>query len=138
MIRLDAINDLRRHTASQADALNGSIARVVASGWFILGRELEAFENEFAHFCGAEHCVGVANGTDALELSLRASGVGAGGRVLTVSNAGAYSTTAIRAVGAEPVFIDVNDETLLIDGDEVRRQISSTRPPSAVIGTIWP
>src|SRR5512137_960817 len=115
MIQVNAINDLRRHTASLTDELRDCVARVIGSGWFILGRELEAFEAEFARYCGTEHCIGVANGTDALELALRACGVGEGGRVLTVSNAGAYSTTAIKAVGAEPAYIDVNDDTLLID-----------------------
>lgn len=135
MIRIEAINDLRRHTALLSDELNGCVSRVIGSGWFILGRELEAFEADFAKYCGGEHCIGVANGTDALELALRALGVGYGGRVLTVSNAGGYSTTAIRAVGAEPVFVDVHDDTLLINESEVRRQISATRPPSAVIVT---
>jgi dTDP-4-amino-4,6-dideoxygalactose transaminase len=135
MVRATAINDLSRHTAALSDELSDCVARVIRSGWFVLGRELEAFEAEFARYCGIEHCIGVANGTDALELALRGCGVGPGGRVLTVANAGAYSTTAIRAVGAEPLFVDIDDETLLIDTAEVRRQISSPRQPSAVILT---
>ncbi len=134
MIRLDAINDLRRHTASQGDALKAAVARVVDSGWFVLGRELEAFEAEFAAYCGGGHCIGVANGTDALELALRACGVGQGGRVLTVANAGAYSTTAIRAAGAEPVYVDVDDDTLLVDAAEVRRRLDAA-PAAALIVT---
>jgi dTDP-4-amino-4,6-dideoxygalactose transaminase len=135
MTRLDAINDLRRHTAPQADALAAGIARVIGSGWFVLGRELEAFEAEFAAYCGAAHCIGVANGTDALELALRASGVGPGARVLTVANAGAYSTTAIRAAGAEPVFVDIDDATLLIDEAEARRRLAAAARPAALIVT---
>ena len=135
MLRVDAINDLRRHTAQLDSELRDCVARVIDSGWFILGRELEAFEGEFARYCGAEHCIGVGNGTDALELALRACGVGQGGRVLTVANAGAYGTTAIRAVGGEPVFVDVRDDTLLIDETEAVREISSTNPPAAVIVT---
>jgi len=135
MIQLDAINDLRRHTAALSDELKDCIGRVIDSGWFILGRELEAFEAEFARYCGAEHCIGVGNGTDALELALRACGVSQGGRVLTVANAGAYSTTAILAVGGEPVFVDVRDDTLLIDESEAVREVSSANPPAAVIVT---
>jgi dTDP-4-amino-4,6-dideoxygalactose transaminase len=135
MTRLDAINDLRRHTAAQADALAAAVARVIGSGWFVLGRELEAFEAEFAAYCGAAHCIGVANGTDALELALRASGVGPGARVLTVANAGAYSTTAIRAAGAEPVFVDIDDATLLIDEAEARRRLAAAARPAALIVT---
>lgn len=135
MVRLEAINDLRRHTEVVGAELRDCVARVIGSGWFVMGRELEAFEAEFARYCGAEHCIGVGNGTDALELALRSCGVGVGGRVLTVANAGAYSTTAIRAVGAEPVFVDVDEETLLIDPAEVRRQLASPRRPSAVILT---
>jgi len=135
MVRLEAINDLRRHTAALNDELRDCVARVIGSGWFVLGRELESFEAEFARYCGTGHCIGVANGTDALELALRACGVGAGGSVLTVANAGAYSTTAIRAAGAEPLFIDIDDESLLIDTAEVRRRLASPRRPSAVILT---
>ena len=137
MIRVDAINDLRRHTALQADTLAASVARVIGSGWFLLGLELEAFEAEFAAYCGAAHCVGVANGTDALELALRASGVGLGERVLTVANAGAYSTTAIRAVGAEPVFVDIDDGTLLIDAVEVGRQLASARTSALIVTHLY-
>jgi len=135
MARVEAINDLRRHTAALSDELKDCIGRVIDSGWFILGRELEAFEAEFARYCGAEHCIGVGNGTDALELALRACGVSQGGRVLTVANAGAYSTTAILAVGGEPAFVDVRDDTLLIDESEAVREVSSANPPAAVIVT---
>ncbi len=137
MIRIGAINDLRRHTASQAGALSAAVARVVDSGWFILGRELEAFEAEFAAYCGTAHCVGVANGTDALELALRASGAGPGKRVLTVANAGAYSTSAIRATGAEPVFVDIDEETLLIDEAAVRRRLGAAAASALIVTHLY-
>lgn len=85
--------------------------RVIARGRYVLGVEVDAFEREFAAFCGATHCVGVANGTDALEISFRACGVGPGSRVATVANAGFYTCAALAAIGAHPVFVDV-DETL--------------------------
>jgi aminotransferase EvaB len=135
MIRLDAINDLRRHVEPLRDELDACIARVISSGWFVTGRELEAFEREFAGYCAGGYCVGVANGTDALELALRASGAGRDGRVLTVSNAGAYGTTAIRAVGAQPVFVDVDDQTLLIDERQALGMLTLDQRPSAILVT---
>ncbi|MGV9776867.1 DegT/DnrJ/EryC1/StrS family aminotransferase [Streptosporangium sp. NPDC003464] len=95
--------------------MRSSVERVLTSGWYILGKDGEAFEQEFARYCGTAHCVGVANGTDAIELGLRALGVGAGSRVATVANAGLYTTTALMALGAEPVFVDVDRGTKLMD-----------------------
>ena len=106
------MNDLLRQTTALQPELAASMNRVLASGWYILGRECAAFESEFAAYCGVAHCVSVANGTDALELALRALGVGPGDTVATVANAGGYSTTAIRAVGAEPLYIDIQPDTM--------------------------
>jgi dTDP-4-amino-4,6-dideoxygalactose transaminase len=109
------INDLKRHHAAQEGDVRAALERVLARGWFILGPEVEAFEREFAQACGVSHGVGVANGTDALELALRALGVGPGHEVVTVANAGGYSTTAIRAAGAQPVYVDVEPRSLNMD-----------------------
>ena len=89
--------------------------RVQASGRYVLGAEVAAFEGEFAATCGVAHAVGVASGSDALELALRAAGVTAADEVATVANAAMYATLAIRAIGARPRFIDVDDTTLLVD-----------------------
>lgn len=96
-------NDLKRRPA-----VDRAVARVLERGWHILGPEVEAFEAEFAAYCGAGACVGVGNGTDAIELALRAAGVKAGDEVATVANAGMYATTAIRSIGARPLYIDVD------------------------------
>ena len=90
-------------------ALENAAARVLASRRYVLGAEVVAFEREFAACCGTSECIGVANGTDALELALRAVGVTRGDRVATVGNAGYYTCTALSAIGAEPVFVDVDD-----------------------------
>ena len=87
----------------------------MARGYYILGPEGEAFEHEFAAYCQTAHCVALANGTDALELALRALGVGPGDGVATVANAGGYSSTAIRAIGATPLYVEVSADTLNID-----------------------
>jgi dTDP-4-amino-4,6-dideoxygalactose transaminase len=92
-------------------ALRQAADRVLASRRYVLGAEVAAFEREFATYCGVSECIGVANGTDALELALRACGVDRGQRVATVANAGYFACTALAAIGAEPVFVDV-DETL--------------------------
>ena len=86
--RLIALNDLSRHHAPLRAELDAAIARVHDRGYYILGPEVEAFEREFAAYCGAASCIAVANGTDALELALRALDIGAGDEVATVANAG--------------------------------------------------
>jgi dTDP-4-amino-4,6-dideoxygalactose transaminase len=115
MRKLTAINDLSRHTEPIQEQLAAATKRVLRSGWFVLGQEVSAFETEFAEYCGTRHCVSVANGTDALELSLRSLGIGPGKTVATVANAGMYSTIAILATGAAPVYADTLPDTLLMD-----------------------
>jgi dTDP-4-amino-4,6-dideoxygalactose transaminase len=132
---LSAINDLRRHTSSMQAELSAVVARVIQSGWFVLGPEVKQFEQEFAAYCGAAHAITLANGTDALELALRALGVGPGSRVLTVANAGMYSTTAINAVGATPIYIDITADTLLLDVDRLEEALIESPRPDAVVVT---
>src|SRR3954469_16918538 len=100
------LNDLRRHHELTAPLIAEAVTRVLASGWYILGSECEAFEREFAAYCGVPRAAGVANGTDAIELALRAFGVRSGDLVATVANAGFYTCTALNAIGAVPLFID--------------------------------
>ena len=107
-----ALNDLKRHVDSMADELRAAAERVLARGWFVLGPEVEAFEQEFAEYCGTANCVTLANGTEALELALRAAGVGPADQVAAVANAGGYGATAIRAIGGVPVFVEIDDATL--------------------------
>jgi len=109
------INDLKRHNDALAAELREAIERVLARGWFILGPEVEAFEQEFAQACGVQACVGVANGTEALEVALCALEVGPGDEVATVANAGYYSSTAIRAAGALPRYVDIEPGSMNMD-----------------------
>lgn len=95
--------------------IDAAIARVLSSNSYILGSEVKAFETEFAAFLGTEHCVGVASGTDALILALRALGIGAGDVVFTVSLTSGATATAINSVGATPFFIDVSPDTYTMD-----------------------
>jgi dTDP-4-amino-4,6-dideoxygalactose transaminase len=98
-----------------APELASAITRVMTSRQFILGPELEAFETEFAAYCGVGHAIGVASGTDALELALRAAGIGDGDEVITVSHTFVATPLAISAVGATPVFVDVRRNDGLMD-----------------------
>ena len=123
-MQLGTINDLGAHTAPLAEALIAAMQRVVSSGWFVLGPEVRAFEEEFAAYCGTRHCVGVASGTDALELLLRALEVGPQDEVVAAPNAGMYSTTAILAVGATPVYADVDPATLTLSPQGVDPHIT--------------
>jgi dTDP-4-amino-4,6-dideoxygalactose transaminase len=95
--------------------VRAAIERVVASGWFILGPEVDAFEREFAAASGAAYAVGVGNGTDAIALILRALGIGAGDEVITTPLSAAYSTLAIMMTGARPVFADIDPDRLTLD-----------------------
>jgi dTDP-4-amino-4,6-dideoxygalactose transaminase len=99
----------------QAEAIDAALQRVLRGGRYILGPEVAAFEQEFAAFVGAKHGLGVGNGTDAIAVALRAIGVGAGDVVLTVSNTAVATTVAIRTVGADPLFADVDSEHGLMD-----------------------
>lgn len=107
-------NDLTRGTAKLRPQIDEAISRVVSSGWFVLGPEHDALESELADFVGTKHAINVGNGTDALELGLAALDVQAGDYVVTVANAGAYATTAIRLLGAFPLYADVDEKTLLM------------------------
>ena len=118
-----AINDLLRHNQSVMDELDNAVGNVLASGWYVLGRQVREFERQFAAYCQTSHCITVANGTDALELALRALGVGQGSKVITVANAGAYSTTAILAVGAVPEYVEIDENTLLMSVEHLHQLI---------------
>ena len=107
-----------------APAIREAIDRVITRGWFILGPELSAFEDEFAAASGAAHAVGVNTGTDAIALSLRALGIGPGDEVITTPLSAAYSTLAIMMAGATPVFADIDPLRLTIDPHAVEAAIT--------------
>jgi dTDP-4-amino-4,6-dideoxygalactose transaminase len=107
--------DLARRTASLQPDLSAAVDRVLRSGWFLLGPETEAFEAEFAAFCGRRHAVAVASGTEALRLALRVLGVGPGDEVVVPAFTAVPTAAAVCATGASPVFADVERETATID-----------------------
>jgi dTDP-4-amino-4,6-dideoxygalactose transaminase len=107
--------DLKRQYAALADELSAAAVRVLASGWYVLGAEVSAFEREWAAYCGAEQAVGVASGAEALYLALAALGVGPGDEVITVANACMYEPAAIMQTGATPVLVDIDEATHNLD-----------------------
>jgi dTDP-4-amino-4,6-dideoxygalactose transaminase len=104
--------------------LERAVARVVESGWYLLGPELEAFERDFAAYCGARHCVGVASGMSAIELALLAAGVGPGDEVIVPAYTWVATWLAVTRTGAEPVGIDVLEETYNIDPSLIEAAIT--------------
>src|SRR4051812_38811966 len=128
------LNDLVRQNLLLHEELVSSARRVIERGWYVLGSEGADFEKAFAAYCGVPHALGVANGTDAIELALRAVGVGEGDRVATVANAGFYASTSIHTIGAHPVYVDVIAPTHSMDIEALKRQLAQ-HPVHAVIAT---
>ena len=107
-----------------AAAVRAAIERVVASGWFVLGPEVEAFESEFAAASRVPHAVGVGTGTDAITLILRALDIGPGDEVITAPLSAAYSALAVMMAGARPVFTDIDPDRLTLDPRHVEAAIT--------------
>ncbi len=123
--------DLAAQYAAIGEEIRAAIERVLASQQFILGREGAALETEIAHLCGAAHGIGVASGTDALILALRACGVSAGDEVIIPPFTFVATASAVNAIGAKPVFADIRPDTYNIDPSDLPRRI--TRKTKAII-----
>jgi dTDP-4-amino-4,6-dideoxygalactose transaminase len=119
------INHLGARVARYQQEIESAISQVLSSGWMVLGPSVTRFEAQFADYIGTPYCISVANGTDAIELALRALGVNAGARVATVANAGMYTSTTVLAIGALPVFMDVEESTACVSFSEVERALAS-------------
>ena len=113
--------------------LGAVLARVLESNSFVMGKEVAGFEEEFAGDTGVRHCVSVANGTDALELALRALDLQPGQKVACVANAGFYSATAIHLAGGVPLYVDVDEQTLTMAPQALEQALREK--PAAVIAT---
>lgn len=104
--------------------INKAISRVIKSGYYILGPEVEQFEKEFAEYIGAEYCVGVANGTDAISLALKAVGVEPGDEVITVSHSAVATVAAVELTGASPVLVDIENRSRCISPSLIEGKIT--------------
>lgn len=117
--------DLRAQYASLREEVNEAIRRVVESAHFVGGRLLEQFENEYASLVGADHCVGVGNGTDAITLALKAAGIGSGDEVLVPANSFFATAEAVSNANASPVFVDVDPATFHMSLERTEAAITS-------------
>ncbi len=126
-------NDLQRVSTAKLDRLLDVARRVIARGYYLLGPETHGLEAEWAESCMVSHCVAVANGTDALEIALRSVGCEPADEVVVVANAGMYATVACIAIGAVPVFADVDPSSLLLSTSRVASLV--TRRTCAVVAT---
>jgi aminotransferase EvaB len=129
------LNDLGRGTRALRPEIDAAIARVLDRGYYVLGPENAALALELSTYLGAESVL-VGNGTDALQLALCAVGVGAGDGVVTVANAGGYTSTAVRSLGATAIYADVERENLLASLATIEASIATvSAPPKAIVLT---
>ena len=117
--------DFKRQYFVLQRELDDAIQHVMQSGSYILGPAVKGFETDFAAYCEVPHCIGVGNGTDAIQLGLVALGVGVGDEVITVANTGVPGTAAIVAIGARPVFVDVDPVTRNMDPQLLTQAITA-------------
>jgi dTDP-4-amino-4,6-dideoxygalactose transaminase len=118
------MNDFRRQVASMRAEIDEAVARVLSSGWFILGEEVAAFERAFAAFVGVAHAVGVGNGMDAIQLGLMAHDIGPGDEVITTPNSAFATALAVVRTGARPVFVDIDPDSYTLDARQVEAAIT--------------
>ena len=124
---------------AQKAEIDAAVARALDSGWYILGKEGAAFEQEFAAWLGAgQHAVGCANGTDAIALILRGLGIGPGMAVATVSHTAVATVAAIEMVGATPLLLDIDHDTYTMDADELASVLEDPPPGLPPIRAVIP
>jgi dTDP-4-amino-4,6-dideoxygalactose transaminase len=116
--------DMKAPYQELRDELDAAYHRVMESGWYIMGKELDAFEREFAGYCGARYCIGVGNGLEALHLILRAYGIGEGDEVIVPSNTYIATWLAVSYAGARPVPVEPIEQTYNLDPERVELAIT--------------
>ncbi len=116
--------------AGMAEALDGM--------QLFLGKNVQQFEKDFAQFCGVNHAIGVSSGTDAIELILRAAGIGPGDEVITVSHTFIATIEAILLCGARPVFVDITPDTCLMDVEQIELKINLAYQSDFAGAPVWP
>jgi dTDP-4-amino-4,6-dideoxygalactose transaminase len=119
------LNDFKKQYISIQKELDEAIKRVLESGWYVLGSEVESFEKEFAAYLSVNYCVGVASGTEAIALSLMASGIGTGDEVIAPCFTAYPTITGIMQAGATPVLTDVSEYDGLIDINKIEKNITA-------------
>lgn len=118
------INDFKAEPLELRKAMLGAVSRVLDSGWYVLGKEVEAFEKEWAQACGTRYAVGVGNGMDAIEIALRTLDIGLGSEVITTPMTAFATVLAIIRAGATPVLADIDANTGLLSNESASRCLS--------------
>ena len=125
--------DLKAAYLELKEEIDAAVARVLSSGWYILGEEVEAFEAEYSAYVGSRHCVGLANGLDALHLALRVLDIGPGDEVIVPSNTYIATWLAVSQCGATPVPVEPDAATYNLDPALVEAAITTrTRRPFSI------
>jgi dTDP-3-amino-3,4,6-trideoxy-alpha-D-glucose transaminase len=117
--------NLRAHYDAYREEIDAALRRAMDSGWYVLGQEVTAFEQEFAAYIGVRHCIGVGNGTDAIEVALRALDIGMGDEVITVSHTATFTAIGIAGAGATPVFVDIEEASYTMSPHAVSRAVTA-------------
>jgi len=132
-----AMVDLKAAYRAQAPELDAAVRRVLESGWYVLGKELAAFEQAFASWSNTNHAIGVGNGTDAIVVALKGLGVGEGDTVFTVSHTAVATVAAVEMANATPVLVDIDPATYTIDPAKLEEAVKAAKAggarPRAVI-----
>ena len=123
-------NPLSQYLSYKSE-IDAAISKVLNGGWYIIGKETRAFEEEFARYIGVSYGVGVGSGTDAIHLALRACGIGYNDEVITVSHTAVATVAAIKLAGAIPVLVDIEEDYYTIDPRKIEKVI--TKNTKAVI-----
>src|SRR5829696_9199900 len=116
--------DMKSPYRELKNELDAAYQRVMESGWYILGEEVEAFEREFASYCDVKHCVSVGNGLEALHLILRAYGIGPGDEVIVPSNTYVATWLAVSYAGATPVPVEPDERTYNLDPARIEEAVT--------------
>src|SRR3989338_4644971 len=122
-MKINLVN-LQRQYQYYKDEIDASIQKVLNASNYVLGEEVKILEDEFAKFCEAKYCIGVASGTDALILSLKALGIQEGDEVITVPNSFVATALCVSTLGAKPAFVDINPDTYNIDISKIEEKIT--------------
>lgn len=117
-------NDFQKQYKDRSSKIDKAIKEVLNSGWYILGHQVINFEKKFADYIGTKYAIGVANGMEAIQIALLAFNIGIGDEVITTSHSAAATALAIVAVGAKPVFVDI-DEYFHINADKIEKKITN-------------
>ncbi|MCZ8531808.1 DegT/DnrJ/EryC1/StrS family aminotransferase [Psychrobacillus psychrodurans] len=125
--------DLKRVNDQYAKELKEASDRVISSGWYILGKEVQAFEEEFSAYCGTKYCIGVSNGLDALKLILKAYDIGLGDEVIVPSNTYIASILAISEVGAKPILVEPDLDTYNLNPNLIKASITDSTKAILVV-----